>query len=130
MDFFISSALAQSGGEAGGGLVSLIPLVLIFVLFYFLLIRPQQKKTKQHKAMVESLQVGDEVVTNGGLLGRISKVDTYAVDMTIAKDVTVQIQRNSIAQIVPEGTVTASASATKPRKKKKSSSAETTENEE
>lgn len=130
MDFFISSALAQSGGEAGGGLVSLIPLVLIFVLFYFLLIRPQQKKTKQHKAMVESLQVGDEVVTNGGLLGRISKVDTYAVDMAVAKDVTVQIQRNSIAQVVPEGTVAAPESGTKPKRKRKTRASETTEKEE
>ncbi len=71
MNFFISDALAQSGGEAGGFL-SLVPLILIFVLFYFLLIRPQQKRAKKHKQLVASLKVGDEVVTSGGLVGRIT----------------------------------------------------------
>ena len=68
MDFLISDAFAQAGGEAGGSLFSLLPLVVIFVLFYFLLIRPQQKRAKQHKEMVAALSKGEEVVTNGCLL--------------------------------------------------------------
>ncbi len=71
MNFFIADAWAQSGGEAGGFL-SLVPLILIFVLFYFLLIRPQQKRAKKHKQLVASLKVGDEVVTSGGLVGKIT----------------------------------------------------------
>ncbi len=125
MDFFISDALAQSG-EAGGSFLSLIPLVLIFVLFYFLLIRPQQKRTKQHKQMVESLQAGDEVVTNGGLIGKITKVDNYSVDLAISKGVEVQVQRQAVAQIVPDGTVKDDSDA-KPKRKKKSTPAESEE---
>ena len=102
MDMFISSAFAQSGGEAGGGLLSFLPLILIFVLFYFLLIRPQQKRTKKHKEMVESLQPGDEVVTNGGTLGVITGVETSFVRLEVAENVEVQVQRHAIAQIMPE----------------------------
>ena len=119
MDFFISQALAQSGESAGGGFLSLLPLVLIFVLFYFLLIRPQQKKAKAHKRMVEELTVGDEVVTNGGLLGTISRLDNYAVTMTVAKGVDVRVQRSMIAQLVPEGTVEEEEKKPQPKKKKK-----------
>ena len=102
MDIFISSALAQSGGETGGGLLSLLPLILIFVLFYFLLIRPQQKRTKKHKEMVASLQPGDEVVTNGGTLGVITDVDTNFIRLEVADRVEIQVQRHAVAQIMPE----------------------------
>ena len=71
MDFLISDAYAQVGGEAGGSLFSLLPLVVIFVLFYFLLIRPQQKRAKQHKEMVAALSKGEEVVTNGRRLNKL-----------------------------------------------------------
>lgn len=127
MDFFISSALAQSGESAGGGLVSLIPLVLIFVLFYFLLIRPQQKKTKQHKAMIGALEAGDEVATNGGLMGRVTQVDEYTVALNIAQNVTVRVQRVAIAQLLPPGALPESD---KPKKSKKRKSSEPTDNEE
>ncbi len=116
MNFFISDALAQSGEQAGGGLISLIPLVLIFVLFYFLLIRPQQKRTKKHKEMVGALQVGDEVVTNGGAVGRISNLDENFIQLEIATSVVIQVQRHAIAQLMPDGTYKAI-----PRKKSKAS---------
>ena len=103
METFIASAYAQSGGEAGGGLLGLLPLVLIFVLFYFLLIRPQQKRTKKHKEMVESLQTGDEVVTNGGTLGIVTELDNNFIHLEVAKDVLIQVQRHAVAQVVPEG---------------------------
>ena len=104
MSFFISDALAQTGEGSSGGLLSLLPLVLIFVLFYFLLIRPQQKRTKKHKEMVESLEVGDEVVTNGGLLGKIKSVDVSFVDIEVAVGIVVQVQRQAVAQLMPQDT--------------------------
>ena len=103
MSFFISDAYAQAGGAQGGGLLSLLPLVVIFVIFYFLLIRPQQKRAKQHREMVAALKKGDEVATNGGLLGRISGVDDNFVEVEVAKDVTVKVQRHAIAQMMPKG---------------------------
>ncbi len=119
MELFISDALAQSG-DAGGGFISLIPLILIFVLFYFLLIRPQQKKTKKHKEMVEALQVDDEIITNGGTLGKIKSVDVNFVGLEVAPGVTVQVQRMAIAQLVPRDTMKAESKPKKtPRKKKK-----------
>ena len=119
MEFFIADALAQSG-EQSGGFISLIPLVLIFVLFYFLLIRPQQKKTKKHKEMVDGLQVGDEIVTNGGTLGKIQSVDVNFVGLEVAAGVVVQVQRMAIAQVVPQDTMkSASQTARKPKKRKR-----------
>ena len=85
MSFLISDAWAQAGGEGGSGLLSLAPLVIIFVLFYFLLIRPQQKRAKQHKEMVASIKKGDDVATNGGLLGRVIDLDDNFVTLEIAK---------------------------------------------
>ena len=84
MDFLISDAFAQAGGDAGGSLFSLLPLVVIFVLFYFLLIRPQQKRAKQHKEMVAALSKGEEVVTNGGLLGKVTDVDDNFISLEIS----------------------------------------------
>ncbi len=109
MEIFISSAYAQSGGDAGGGLLGLLPLVLIFVLFYFLLIRPQQKRTKKHKEMVEALEVGDEVVTNGGTLGVIASVDANFIGLEVSDGVRIQVQRHAVAQIMPEGSYTRDA---------------------
>ncbi len=97
MSFLISDAWAQAGGEGGSGLLSLAPLVIIFVLFYFLLIRPQQKRAKQHKEMVASIKKGDDVATNGGLLGKVIDLDDNFVTLEIAKGVNVKVQRPSIA---------------------------------
>ena len=104
MKFLISDAWAQAGGGGGSSMFSLLPLALIFVLFYFLLIRPQQKKKKEHKGMVAAMKVGDEVATNGGLLGKVTDLDDNLVTLDVAMGVNFQIQRHAIAQMVPKGT--------------------------
>ena len=93
----ISTAFAQSAGSASGfSLGGLIPFILIFIIFYFLLIRPQQKKVKEHKAMVESLKKGDKVVTSGGITGTITRViDNDKVEVEIADNVTVEVIRGT-----------------------------------
>ena len=99
---FISPAFAQGvAGDAGGGLASMLPLVLIFVVFYFLLIRPQQKKMKQHKDMLEAIRRGDKVVTGGGIIGTVTKVsgdDELTVE--IAENIKVKVKRSMVAEIV------------------------------
>lgn len=109
MSFFISDAFAE-GAAAGaaqsdGGLLSMLPLLLIFVLFYFMLIRPQTKRAKEHKNMVEALAKGDEVVTNGGLLGRVSEVGESFLTVKIAEGVEVKVQKQSVSALVPKGTM-------------------------
>lgn len=106
LDFFISPAWAQEGQAAGqpDPLMSFLPLILIFVVFWFLLIRPQQKKVKEHKAMVEALGRGDEVVTNGGVLGKITEVGDNFVTLRIADNVEIKIQRHAVASLMPKGT--------------------------
>ncbi len=121
-NIFISDAWAQAG-ETGSSMFSLLPLVLIFVLFYFLLIRPQQKKKKQHKSMIAAISVGDEVVTNGGLLGKVTDLDDNFVRLDIAqgkdaKSVEVQVQRHAIAQMIPSGTFKESGDKRKRKKAK------------
>jgi preprotein translocase subunit YajC len=102
-NLLISDAWAQAGGGGGSSMFSLLPLALIFVLFYFLLIRPQQRRAKQHKQMVAAVKTGDEVVTNGGLLGRVTDLDDNCVTLKVATGVNVQVQRHAIAQMVPKG---------------------------
>ena len=104
MNFLISDAWAQAGGDAGGGLFSLLPLVVIFILFYFLLIRPQQKRAKQHKEMVTALKKGEEIVTNGGLLGKVADLDDNFITLEIASGLNAKVQRQSVAQVMPKGT--------------------------
>jgi len=104
MKFLISDAWAQASGGGGSSMFSLLPLALIFVLFYFLLIRPQQKKKKEHKDMVSAMKVGDEVATNGGLLGKVTDLDDNLVTLDVAMGVNFQVQRHAIAQMVPKGT--------------------------
>lgn len=105
MNFFISDAWAQDGAGASSGFVSLIPLILIFVIFYFLLLRPQIKRAKEHRKMVEALARGDEIVTNGGLLGRITRLDESFVSVEIADGVVVRLQRTAVSTMVPKGTL-------------------------
>ena len=104
MSFFISDAMAAAEGQPDP-LMSFLPLVLIFVVFYFLLIRPQTKRAKEHKKMVEGLAKGDEVVTSGGLLGRITQVGENFVQVKVADGVEVKIQKQSIATLMPKGTI-------------------------
>ena len=103
-NLLISDAWAQAGGGGGSSMFSLLPLVLIFVLFYFLLIRPQQKRKKEHQGMVASMKVGDEVATNGGLLGQVTDLDDNCVTLKVATGVNIQVQRHAIAQMIPKGT--------------------------
>jgi len=97
---FISPAFAQGAGDAGGGLASLLPLVLIFAVFYFLLIRPQQKKMKVHKEMLASVRRGDKVVTGGGIVATVTKVNDATDELTveIAENVKVKIRRGTILE--------------------------------
>lgn len=101
---WISTAYAQGADDAvggGGGLIQLLPLVLIFVVFWFLLIRPQQKKMKQHKSMVEGLRRGDRIVTGGGLIGTVTKViDDSEAQVELAEGVRVRVLRHTIQDIV------------------------------
>lgn len=104
----ISDAYAQAAAPAAGasgGLMSMLPLLLMFVVLYFVMIRPQMKRQKEVKTMLEALSKGDEVVTQGGVIGKISKLgDTYA-HIEVANGVELQIQRSAIVQVLPKGTV-------------------------
>jgi preprotein translocase subunit YajC len=106
LDFFIASAHAQDAAPQGG-LMSFLPLIVIFIIFYFLLIRPQMKRAKEHKKLVQQLSTGAEVVTNGGLLGRITKVDESFVTVEFADNVQIKVQKHAIASVMPKGTIKA-----------------------
>jgi preprotein translocase subunit YajC len=98
---FITPAYAQAAGGGGSALASFVPLILIFAIMWFLLIRPQQKKVKQHQAMVAALRRGDEVVTQGGVIGKVTKVkDDGEVEVEIAPSVKVRVVKQTIAQVV------------------------------
>ncbi|AHF01054.1 preprotein translocase subunit YajC [Thiomicrospira aerophila AL3] len=105
MDFFISSAMADGGGSGGAGWEGLIPLILLFVIFYFLLIRPQQKKVKEHRKLVSEVQKGDEVITYGGIGGKIRDLDDAFCELEIAPNVIVKLDRQNIARLLPKGTL-------------------------
>ena len=105
MDFFIASAWAQDAAGQPGGLMSFLPLIVIFVIFYFLLIRPQMKRAKEHKKLVAELGNGDEVVTNGGLLGRITHVGESFVTVELAENVQIKVQKHAVASVMPKGTI-------------------------
>jgi preprotein translocase subunit YajC len=113
----ISPAFAQSAG-GGGDLTSLLPFVLIFVVFYFFLIRPQQKRAKEHREMVSQLRRGDKVITSGGLVGTVTKSvdDQETVEVEIAKDVRVNIMRTMIADKRSKGDKKNAAKAEEPKK--------------
>ena len=99
----ISPAYAQAAGAGGADFfVSLMPLLLIFVVFYFLLIRPQQRKVKQHQELVSAIKRGDQVVTSGGILGKVTKVDHQEaiLSVEVAKDVIIRVQRHTIADVL------------------------------
>ena len=104
MDFFISNAYAQDAA-AQGGLMSFLPLIVIFAVFYFMLIRPQMKRAKEHKQLVSQLAKGDEVITNGGLLGKITDVTDAFVTLELAENVRIKVQRQAVANVMPKGTI-------------------------
>ena len=102
----IGTAYAQAASSAPGGdtLMGMLPIILMFVVLYFLMIRPQMKKAKEHKTMLEGLQKGDEVVAMG-ILGRISKISDNFLSLEIAPNVTIQVQKQSVSQLLPKGTM-------------------------
>jgi preprotein translocase subunit YajC len=107
---FISSAFAQSAAPAAGGgdmfssIGSMLPLILMFVVLYFVMIRPQMRRQKEARAMVEALAKGDEVATAGGVLGRITGLGDQYLTLEIANGVEIKIQRNAVVQVLPKGT--------------------------
>ena len=110
---FISTAQAQTAPAAATGgaestLFSLLPLVLMFVVLYFIMIRPQMKKQKEHKAMVEALAKGDEVIIAGGVMGRIAKLGESFLHVEVANGVELQIQRGAVIQVLPKGSFSTS----------------------
>ncbi len=99
---FVTPAFAQAAGQPSGaaGLASFVPLILVFVIMYFLMIRPQQKRMKEHRAMVEALKKGDEIVTQGGLIGKVVAVRDNEAEVEIASGVKVRVVRSTIASVV------------------------------
>lgn len=104
MDFFIQNAYAQGAQAQGDSTSFIIMMVLMFAAFYFLLIRPQQKKQKAHTALVSGLSVGDEVLTAGGILGKITAVSEHYAVVMISDNTEIKIQKSSISTVVPKGT--------------------------
>lgn len=104
---FISNAFAQTGAAASpeNSLLGMLPLVLMFVVLYFVMIRPQMKRQKEQKAMIEALAKGDEVVTVGGVIGKIAKLGDNFIHLEVANGVELQIQRGAITQVLPKGSL-------------------------
>jgi len=108
LDFFITRAYAQTAAEQGGGTSFLIMMVLFFVVFYFMLIRPQMKQAKEHKKLLENLNKGDEVVTTGGLLGKIVEIGDNFIVLEIARETEIKVQKHAVSALMPKGTIKAS----------------------
>ena len=107
---FVSSAFAQTapavaGGDIQSSVMSMLPLILMFVVLYFVMIRPQMKKQKEHRTMIEALAKGDEVVTAGGLLGKVTKLGDSFLSVEVSSGVEVQMQRSAVVQILPKGSI-------------------------
>ncbi|HEV2432266.1 MAG TPA: preprotein translocase subunit YajC [Burkholderiales bacterium] len=101
----ISPAFAQAAPSADSGYIGLLPIVLMFVLLYFLMIRPQMKRSKEQKQMIEALQKGDEVVTAGGVVGRITKLSDAYISLEIAPNTEINVQKASVQVLLPKGTI-------------------------
>jgi preprotein translocase subunit YajC len=110
LNVFISQAFAQAAPAASatpdmfGSLTSMLPLILMFVVLYFVMIRPQMKRQKEHKSMIDALAKGDEVIIAGGLLGRVSKMGETYLGVEVANGVEIQVQRSSVVLVLPKGT--------------------------
>ena len=108
MSFFISNAMAEAGAASQPGIFEvLFPFIILFVVFYFLLIRPQSKRAKVHRKMVEALAKGDEVVTQGGIYGKVIEVTDEALTVEIADNIQVKVQRAAVASVLPKGSIKA-----------------------
>ena len=105
---FINNAYAEAAAPAqGAGFMDFLPLIVLVAVFYFLILRPQGKRAKEHKAMVGALQRGDEVITSGGTVGRISKVYEEYVGVELAENIEVTVQKAAIQSVLPKGTIKA-----------------------
>lgn len=102
---FINEAWAQAAAPGGADIMSMLPIILMFVVLYFVMIRPQMKRAKEHKVMVEALQKGDEVIAAGGLVGRITKITDNYVTLEVADKVEIRVQRPAIQLALPKGTI-------------------------
>ena len=111
LPLFISSAFAQTapaaaaGGDMQSSLMSMLPLVLMFVVLYFVMIRPQMKKQKEHRSMIDALAKGDEIATAGGVLGKVTKLGDSYLSLEIASGVEIQVQRSAVVQVLPKGSI-------------------------
>lgn len=106
MDFLIANAYADgTAAPAGGGLEIIIMMAVFFAIMYFMIIRPQQKRAKEHKQMLDALSKGDEVVTGGGVLGKVAAITDNFVELTIADNVTIKVQKHAVASVLPKGTM-------------------------
>ena len=106
MSFFIDNAWAQAApAQQGGSLGFILMMGLFFVIFYFMLIRPQSKRAKEHRAMLSALATGDEVVTSGGILGRVVEVGDNFITLEVASGVQLKVQKGQVATLMPKGTV-------------------------
>jgi preprotein translocase subunit YajC len=101
----ISNAYAQTAAGGGADILSFLPIILMFAVLYFLMIRPQQKKAKEHKTLLEALSRGDEVVTNSGIAGRLTKVDEEFVTVEVAANVEIKMQKGAIVVVLPKGSL-------------------------
>ena len=110
---FIQDAYAQAAPQAGGGASPIIMMVLIIGVMWFFMFRPQQKKMKEHQLLITSLKKGDEVMTNGGIMGRIIDLDNFAIDLEIAKNTIIRIQRGVVVQVLPKGSLKATLGSNK-----------------
>lgn len=107
MNVLISNAYAQTAAAAGpmGGLMEFLPIILMFGVLYFLMIRPQMKKAKEHKALIAALAKGDEVVTQGGIAGRVAKVGDDFLSVEVADKIEIQVQKSAVSLVLPKGTL-------------------------
>ena len=105
MSIFETTVYAAAAGQQASPMSSIIMLVIFGLIFYFMLIRPQSKRAKEHKSMVDALQKGDEVISSGGLAGKITNVDDSFVKLKVADNVEVTLQRNAISQVLPKGSL-------------------------
>ena len=105
LEFFINNAWAQTAAQQGSSGSFIVMMVVFIAIFYFMLIRPQTKQAKEHKSMLESLSKGDEIVTNGGMLGRINKIGDNFIAIEIAQNLEVKIQKQAVSTVLPKGTM-------------------------
>lgn len=105
LNFFINDAWAQTASQQSSGGSLIFMLIALPAIFYFMLIRPQTKQAKEHKTMIESLSKGDEIVTNGGMLGRVNKIGDNFIAIEIAQNLEIKIQKQAVSTVLPKGTM-------------------------